>query len=77
MTYSATIERLRQALQEAGLTIVEQKGKSLFLEKDYTIEVEQEQLFKLLHEGYVVAPFDNIEELCEFIQLDRQLHEEG
>lgn len=71
------MERLRQALQATGLSIVEQKGKCLMLDKSYTIEVEQEQLFKLLHDNQVVAPFDDIKELCEFIVLDRQLNEES
>ena len=41
--------------------------KMVYLEKDYTIEIEARNLFKLLHNNQVIAPFNDIEELCNFI----------
>jgi len=37
--------------------------------KDYSIEVEQNGVYKLYDEGNVIAPFDDIDELCRFILL--------
>ena len=70
-------EFLLFALNHFGLTVNHTEGKMVYLEKGYTIEVEGQQLFKLLHQGEVVAPFASVEELCHFIQSDLQQHEEA
>lgn len=66
---------LLAALQQFNIAVVNEEGKMVFLEKDYTIEVEQNGLFKLSQEGYVIAPFKDLEELCQFIKTDMQLNE--
>lgn len=65
---------LKQQLAEYGILLVSENEKNLFLESGYRIEVENPNLFKLLHAEQVVAPFDDIKELCEFIQMDKQLN---
>jgi hypothetical protein len=35
--------------------------------KGYSIEVETNGIYKLISDGSVVAPFDNLDELCTFI----------
>lgn len=67
-------EVLSAALAAHDLAIAQQSGKRLFLAKGYAIEVENAQLFKLLHEGLVVAPFTDVEELCQFIKMDSELY---
>lgn len=37
--------------------------------RGYTIEVEANGLYKLVSNGQVVAPFDDVDELCRFILL--------
>ena len=49
----------------------------VFLEKEYTIEIEGKKLFKLKQGGQVVAPFNDVEELCNFIKMDMQLNEKN
>lgn len=65
---------LIDTLEQQGLQVLSQEGKHLRLSYEYTIEIENEHLFKLLHEGFVVAPFDNVQELYEFIKMDIALN---
>ena len=44
------------------------EGNHVKLLHNYEIEVETNGMYKLLDDGYVVAPFDDINELCRFIQ---------
>jgi hypothetical protein len=37
--------------------------------KDYRIEIEQNGIYKLIENGQVIAPFADIDELCQFILL--------
>ena len=50
---------------------------NITLSKGYSIEVEGPQLYKLLQQDQVVAPFASVEELCLFIKMDMQLNEES
>lgn len=68
---------LRFALDHFDLKILSEQGDLFELEYGYTIEVEGQQLFKLLHQGEVVAPFAGVEELCAFIKMDRQQYEKN
>lgn len=72
MNLEETKTALKEQLALHGVSFVKEEGKQIFLELAYTIEVENPKLFKLLHAQQVVAPFDDIKELCEFIQMDKQ-----
>ena len=70
-------EILFHSLQDFGIQIISHEQKMVYLEKDYTIEIEATNLFKLLHNNQVIAPFNDIEELCNFIKMDMLLNEEN
>ncbi len=58
-------------LKHYNLKIEKIEGKKIFLEHDYMIEFEGDNLYKLLHKNAVVGPFGSIEGLCEFIIEDQ------
>jgi hypothetical protein len=62
-------EWLLFALQDFGIAVLVDHGQVLEVEKEYTIEVEQNGVFKLLWKGKVVAPFQDLAEMCHFIQM--------
>lgn len=62
------------ALNHFQLPVLSVEGKHIRLEKEYAIEIENESLFKLTHKGAVVGPFDDVEELCQFVQMDMRLN---
>ena len=64
-------EFLLFALAHFGIEAISQEGNLVMLEKGYTIEIEGENLFKLLQDGMVVAPFADVESLCQFIKMDQ------
>ena len=70
-------EYLLFALNHFNFKIISSEGKMVFLEKEYTIEIEGKNLFKLKQGGQVVAPFNDVEELCNFIKMDMQLNEKN
>ncbi|NRB49957.1 MAG: hypothetical protein HRU41_19940 [Saprospiraceae bacterium] len=70
-------EFLLFALNHFGLEVQGQEGKMVYLNQAYTIEVEGQQLYKLMQDRQVVAPFSDVEELCRFIKMDMQLNEES
>ena len=61
------LEILRDALQFYEIEIVSVNGNHVKAGSSFEIEVEKNGLYKLLDDGYVVAPFDDINELCRFI----------
>lgn len=65
------------ALNHFDIAITSHQGKMVYLDMDYTIEIEGKNLFKLSQDGQVVAPFDDVEELCQFIKTDMQLNEKN
>lgn len=65
------------ALNHFGIAITSYEGKMVHLDMDYTIEIEGKNLFKLSQGRQVVAPFDDVEELCRFIKTDMQLNEKN
>lgn len=70
-------EALLAKLDQFELPVNYHEGKMVYLEQGYTIEVEGPQLFKLLQDGYVIAPFGDLESLCDFIKKDLELNEEA
>lgn len=61
------------ALQHFDLPVRQQTEKVIHLKGGYAIEIEGPKLFKLLQDDQVVAPFDDVEEMCRFIRTDQQL----
>ncbi len=59
---------LRYAFGVYEITILREEGKMMYLEHNYSIEIENESLYKLLSDDSVIAPFDEVEELCIFIK---------
>lgn len=66
---------LRFALQHFSIAVLSESENMVYLEKNYTIEIENPQLFKLVHDGQVIAPFSDVEQLCLFIRHDMQLND--
>ncbi len=62
-------EWLLLALSDFNIAVVADHGHLLEVEKEYTIEIEQNGIFKLIWKGKVVAPFQDLAELCQFIQM--------
>ncbi|MEM7575429.1 MAG: hypothetical protein AAF433_21175 [Bacteroidota bacterium] len=61
-------QHLRLALDYYQIKILREEEKFLFLEKDYSVELEKGFLFKLYWKGTVVAPFNQLDELCQHIK---------
>ena len=64
-------EHLLLALAYYGIHITHittDDGTRIGLEKEYEVEIEQGFLFKLRWRGEVVAPFDDLDEMCNFIK---------
>ncbi len=61
-------EWLLLALNDYGIAVLVDHGHFLEIEKEYSIEIEQNGIFKLRWKGKVVAPFQDLNELCHFIQ---------
>jgi hypothetical protein len=61
------LENLIEALTFYEIEIISVEGNHVKLRGNYEVKVEVNGLYKLLDEGYIVAPFDDITELCGFI----------
>jgi hypothetical protein len=57
-------QHLLMALYHYGIRVVEDQGQRLVLERDFAVELERGFLFKLYWRDSVVAPFDQLDELC-------------
>ena len=75
--HNNALETLLATLSQHGLKAVSHQGEVVNLERGYDIKVEGPNLFKLLERGLVVAPFDDREELCQFIKMDMELNAGG
>ena len=62
-------EILVDALTFYQIEIIGVKDNHVKVQNKFEIEVETNGLYKLYDDGYVVAPFDNINELCRFILM--------
>jgi hypothetical protein len=60
-------QHLLLALDHYGIRIVEDRGRLLQLEREYAVEIETGFLFKLYWRNTVVAPFDQLDELCRHV----------
>ena len=66
-------EFLLFALRHFGIKVIAHEGKIVNIDQDYVIEIEGNNLFKLLQANQVIAPFADVEELCNFIMMDMQI----
>lgn len=62
------------ALKETNINVLERNGKYFKLEHGFQIEVEQRDLYRLSHEGWVISPFDDIGKLCNFLKINIKNH---
>ena len=62
-------------LKHFEIDIVQIDNNVIHISNNYQIEIEGNQLYKLLHEGAVIAPFNSVEELCNFVKQDMKLNE--
>jgi hypothetical protein len=60
-------EELKDCLQFFNIEMESDEGNKVYLQKGYCIEVEANGLYKLMQHGEVIAPFDDLNELCHFI----------
>ena len=77
MKYDELKKILFSKLEDFDIQVNSHQGKMIYLTANYLIEIEGGNLFKLLQDGYVVAPFSDVEEMCQFIKMDMQLNEEN
>ncbi|MEP7374267.1 MAG: hypothetical protein ABI675_12805 [Chitinophagaceae bacterium] len=63
-----SLEILLEALKFYEIETLFVEGNHVKLLHNYEIEVETNGMYKLLDDGYVVAPFADINELCRFMQ---------
>lgn len=60
-------EKLLEALKFYEIQIISINGNHVKVQNNYEIEVEPNKLYKLIDDGYIVAPFADVNELCRFI----------
>ncbi len=61
------LNTLLEALAFYNIEVLSVTGRMVKVQSSYEIEVEANGLYKLLDDGYIVAPFDDLNELCRFI----------
>jgi len=60
-------EDLLEALKVYQIEILTVEGNHVKVQNNFEIEVETNGLYKLLDDGYIVAPFNDLNDLCRFI----------
>ena len=61
------LETLLEALKVYEIEVISIEGTHVKLQNNYEIEVEKNKLYKLIDDGYILAPFCDLNELCRFI----------
>lgn len=62
------LDKLMELMLRFGLPVLDQQENQIVTLSGYVVEVEGTGLYKLIHLGDVIAPFDDPEELCIFIK---------
>ena len=62
-----SLEILLEALKVYEIEVITIEGNRVKLQNNYEVEVEKNKLYKLIDNGYIVAPFSDLNELCRFI----------
>ena len=58
---------LLEALKVYEIEVIAVEGNRVKLQNNYEVEVEKNKLYKLIDDGYIVAPFSDLNDLCRFI----------
>ncbi len=62
------LETLLEVLKVYEIEVLSIDDTHVKLQKNYEVQVEQNKLYKLIDDGYIVAPFCDLNnELCRFI----------
>lgn len=61
-------QHLQMALAYYEIAVDRIEDRMFYLFNDYKIEVERGFLFKLFWRNEVVAPFNDLDEMCQFIK---------
>ncbi len=61
------LEILLEALKFYEIEIVSVNSNHVKVQNNFEVEVEANGMYKLLDDGYIVAPFDDVNYLCRFI----------
>jgi hypothetical protein len=56
-------------LENYHFEIKTDRGNAIDLQNGYTIEIEGADLYRLLENGSVIAPFTDLDELCYFMKM--------
>ncbi|MFZ6024559.1 MAG: hypothetical protein ACOYVG_08920 [Bacteroidota bacterium] len=64
-----TKEILIGALQYYSIEVIKIEADKVTIGRNYEVELEANGLYKLISDGQVVAPFDDVDELCRFVLL--------
>ncbi len=62
-----SLEILLEALKVYEIEVITIEGNRVKLQNNYEVEVEKNKLYKLIDDGYIVAPFSDLNDLCRFI----------
>lgn len=62
-------ELLLLVLAGMDIAVLSEDGNNVYVANEYIIEVEGASLYKLVHKGQVVAPFNDVIQMCNFIKM--------
>ncbi len=62
-----SLEILLEALKVYEIEVIAIEGNRVKLQNNYEVEVEKNKLYKLIDDGYIIAPFSDLNDLCRFI----------
>jgi hypothetical protein len=60
---------LMVALNFYEIKIVSVANSHIALQNNFEVEIEQNGIYKLLDDGYIIGPFDDVNELCKFVLM--------
>ena len=61
------METLLEALKVYEIEVIAVENNHVKLQNNYEVEVEKNKLYRLIDDGYIVAPFSDLNDLCKFI----------
>ncbi len=61
------LQTLLSAFKFYEIEILSVNGNHVKVQNNFEVEVEANGLYKLIDDGYIVGPFDDLNEMCQFI----------